>query len=181
VKKNKAILITILLSLITVKNSLANCDIELSSPTVTWDAQTRAEILKNSKNQNNSLIELGKEREVNININCKSSQIFHITFNSQPFDEKSYAFGKEGKMTLLLKNVTIDGTPVDVTDSDNIERNGNSMFFKPGNYLSFKKNGDEVSGINLNAQVVINAFVSKDMTRVNDIVTISNEGHFNIN
>lgn len=152
--------------LLTANTTQAACEIELSEPQINYGDMTRGELLSRPGNSLAAAeLRMGDERESELTVHCDRPTSPALTFSAPLKDNESYAFGEQGRATVTLHDVTLDGYPVMI---DNAGQQATKMAFSGHAPLHFLKEGLPASGTTLRAKVTIATWLPSSATRVHE-------------
>jgi len=144
----------------------AECQIQLSDAQVTYPSTTRGELLGYAGNALTSAeLRFGEPRNLDVMVSCDRPTALTLAFNGAAKDDRSYLFGANGRATLRLRNVSVDGQPA-IVESDG--RRESEMDFTPGHLLRFWQNGALATGTTLRGTVSVSAWIPGPATRVKE-------------
>jgi len=159
-------LLTLIGGLLLIATVHAECQIQLSDAQIAYPSATRGELLGYPGNALNSAeLRFGDARNLTIQVSCDRPAQLTLAFNGAAKDSDSYLFGDNGRATLTLSDVFIDGQPVAIDDEG---RQASEMNFTPGHVLRFRQNGSLATGTTLRGKVSVSAWVPAQATRVNE-------------
>lgn len=166
-KQQSALILLLALSgLFITTTACAACAIQLSDPQIHYGDVTRGELLSRPGNSFAATeLRMGEEREADLTVICDRPSSLALTFSARGKDSESYAFGEQGRATLTLHDVTLDGHPVMI---DSAGRQAAEMAFSGNNPLRFLHEGQPASGTTLRAKVTINTWLPAAVTRVRE-------------
>ncbi|MGX5089137.1 hypothetical protein [Enterobacter sp. UPMP2052] len=152
----------------------ASCQIQLSSSQVVLTPVTRGQLMQLRGNTTTSSeLRLEDPFEIEMHIACDEVTPLALEYMSQAYDSDSYRFGINGRATLTMHDVTIDGKPVKIYDSD---KTASAINFRPGRKLTFWRNSTQISGVSLNGGITLNTWITSSSTRLNDVQSLDMHG-----
>ncbi|WP_276723407.1 hypothetical protein [Pantoea septica] len=144
----------------------AECQIQLSDAQVAFSPVTRAELLGYPGNSLASVeLSFGEPRSLDITVMCDRPAELALAFNGAAKDSESYLFGDNGRATLKLQAVSVDGQPVLIESDGKREA---EMNFTPGHILRFWQNGTPVTGRTLRGSITASIWIPSPASRVNE-------------
>lgn len=153
-------------SFLTATATHAACAIQLSEPQINYGDITRGQLLTRPGNALAATeLRMGDKRESDLTVICDRPSSLALTFSAPVKENESYAFGEQGRATLTLHDVTLDGHAVMI---DSAGRQAAKMAFSGETPLRFLTEGQPASGMTLRAKVRIATWLPAAVTRVRE-------------
>lgn len=177
-KRKYLLSLTLAAGLLSAVAARSECQIQLSEAQIDYEAVTRGELLSRPGNAlSASELRTGEAREFDIMVNCDHPATLTLQFIGPAKTGDSYRFGEQGRATLVLHDVMIDDSHVDIVGAGKRE---SQMAFTAGNVLSFWKEDAPATGSTLRGRVTVTTRMPSDATRVGERQTWKLDGSFHV-
>lgn len=147
-----------------------NCRMTLSDPRVDYGV-----IRPSQASSGRAIVTLDTPRTLHLSVLCTNASTMALRFSGVAADAQGFKFGRQGRFTLNLRQVQVDGRPVSWQPDE-----ASSGQLLPGHTLYASTGGVPVTGHRLTAQVEIAVQLPADALSVRREVLLEGHGQFEL-
>ena len=151
----------------SVRAEDAGCEVRLGSEQIDYGLLSRATLAVGAAGHL-----VLPTRTVGLHVRCPVPRDMTLLFDGTRADAGAYRFADRGRFALCLRDAVLDGVPVDLGQVDPVTgmpaRSARALPWTPGQGIAPLVHGEVAKGLELSAQIDVEAFVEEDALRVSD-------------